>query len=216
MSWAHSLLERMLAEASVRARAESARARALLEELTGKRLAIAVQGTPWHSSPFVLQSTGEALRLLRTTPEAGEAPDATISGAPLSLLALARDADAVIQRGDVHIGGDAQVAQRFRELIHLLAPDLEHELSGVLGRSTAHVLMSAVQTAAGAARSAAWTSLRNLAEYLAHEDGTLVPRAEAEHFLRGVEHVREQLDRLEVRIAQLERSAAGTGGAEPR
>lgn len=212
MSWAQSLLERMLAQASVRARAESPHARALLEELAGKRLAIAVHGTPWQNAPLVVQSTGEALRLQAL---GGDAPEATISGAPLSLLALTRDADAVIQRGDVHITGDAQVAQRFRELVQLLAPDLEHELSRVLGRGPAHVLMGALQAAAGAARSAAWTSVRNVAEYLAHESGELVPRGQAEHFLRGVEQAREQLDRLETRLARLERHATGTGGAEP-
>jgi ubiquinone biosynthesis accessory factor UbiJ len=229
MSPVRSLLERALAQASARARTESPRARALLEELAGKRLAIAVVGTSFERTPLVVSCNGQSLGIMETadaatpagtsTPDAAAgaagAADATLSGAPLSLLALTRDAEAVIHRGDVHVTGDAQVAQRFRELGVLLAPDLEHELSRLLGRSAAHLLMSGLRTASHAAREVARTSVRNLAEYLAHENGTLVSRAEAEHFLRGVEQAREQLDRLEARIAQLERSAAGTGGAEP-
>jgi ubiquinone biosynthesis protein UbiJ len=227
------MLERVLAEASARARAESPRARALLDELTGKRMAVAVAGTAFEHAPLVVICNGQSLGLMEiahapapgadTThsadvahgPDAAHGADAMISGAPLSLLALTRDAEGVIHRGDVHVTGDAQVAQRFRELAMLLAPDPEHEASRLIGRSAAHLLMSGLRSAGQAAREVAWTSARNLAEYLAHENGTLVSRAEAEHFLRGVEQAREQLDRLEARVAQLERSAAGMGGAEP-
>lgn len=233
MSAVRSVLERVLAEASARTRTESPRARALLEELAGKRIAVAVAGTPFEHSPLIVICNGQSLGLMETADtgaatadgSGGEAratahsaahgADAVISGAPLSLLALTRDAEAAIRRGDVHIIGDAQVAQRFRDLAVLFAPDLEHEASRLIGRSAAHLLMSGLRSAGQAAREVAWTSARNLAEYLAHENGTLVSRAEAEHFLRGVEQAREQLDRLEARVAQLERSAAGTGGAEP-
>ena len=43
-----------------------------------------------------------------------------------------------------------------------------------------------------------------MAEYLAHERGDLVPRAEAEDFYRGVERLREDLDRLDARTRALE------------
>jgi ubiquinone biosynthesis protein UbiJ len=215
MSWIESLIGRMLAQASARARAESPRARELLEELAGRRLAVAISGTAWQDAPLIVVCSGEELRLQQAAAGTGDAADATISGAPLSLLALTRDAQTVIHRGDARISGDAQVAQRFRELAGLLAPDLEHELSRVLGRSAAHVVMGGLRKANDAARTAAWTSVRNVAEYLAHESGELVSRSEAEHFLRGVEQAREQLDRLEARLTQLTRRLAGTGGAEP-
>jgi ubiquinone biosynthesis protein UbiJ len=48
------------------------------------------------------------------------------------------------------------------------------------------------------------TGVRNVAEYLAHERGDLVPRAEAEDFYRGVERLREDLDRLEARTRFME------------
>jgi len=202
-----SVIERALSRACNRARRDSPRACAILAQLAGKRLAVAVSGTPWAQQPIVIESTGAALRLVP------HVADATVSGAPLSLLALTRaEPEAVIRRGDVRIEGDAQVAQRFRELAPLLLPDLEHELSRFTGRSAAHLLMGAFRTAADTVRRSAWTGAQNLAEYLAHESGQLVSRHEAEHFLRGVEQAREQLDRLEARLAQLERHSNGLGG----
>ena len=60
--------------------------------------------------------------------------------------------------------------------------------------------------ATGFGRRAATTGVRNVAEYLAHERRDLVPRAEAEDFYRGVERLREDLDRLEARARPAGRS----------
>ena len=128
-----------------------------------------------------------------------------ISGTPLSLLALTRsDPQAVISRGDVRIDGDGGIAQQFRELALLLRPDLEQALSAVVGRSAAHVVLRGLRGVDAWTRATAWTSVQNVAEYLAHERRDLVSRAESEHFLRGVDELREQLDRIAARTAHLE------------
>jgi ubiquinone biosynthesis protein UbiJ len=57
----------------------------------------------------------------------------------------------------------------------------------------------------GWTRKAATTSVRNIAEYLGHERRDLVPRNEAEQFLRGVDSLREDVDRLAARIEHLTR-----------
>jgi ubiquinone biosynthesis accessory factor UbiJ len=198
------MIERALQAAVARAMLESPRARELIAALAGRRITLEVRGTPFT---VTVQSTGTELRLHRAAPGAAAElkTDATISGAPLSLLALAGDApEAVIQRGDVRIDGDAEIAQQYRELAVLLRPDLENALSGLFGRSAAHLLMRGLRGAAAWTRASAWTGVQNLAEYLAHERGDLVSRAEAEHFLRGVDELREQLDRIQARTAQLE------------
>ena len=218
MNWLESLLQRLLSRACARARAESPRAAQLLAELAGRRLAIAVAGTPFERRSLVVTCTGLTLSLTAGDASPPAAPaDATVRGAPLSLLALlGGDPQAVIQRGDVQIEGDAQLVQRFEDLGRLFAPDFEHALSQLLGRPAAHVLMGGVRAAASSAREAAWTSVRNVAEYLAHETGDLVSRPEAADFMHGVEQAREQLDRLELRLALLERQADSlAGGAEP-
>ena len=109
----------------------------------------------------------------------------------------------MLQRGDVRIEGDAELAQKFRELALLLRPDLEEELSLVLGDVPAHQIGRFARAAFGWARKAATTTVRNAAEYLGHERRDLVPRAEAEQFLHGVDTLREDLDRLAARIELL-------------
>ncbi|HWW20721.1 MAG TPA: SCP2 sterol-binding domain-containing protein [Steroidobacteraceae bacterium] len=190
-------IERLLGHAVARARSDSPRAVALMAELAGRKLRVQVLGTPLA---LRLECDGQALHLC---PD--QHTDAAIVGAPLSLLALAgEDPQAVITRGDVTIGGDAQIAQGFRELGMLLRPDLEAGLSQLFGRSGAHVAMQGLRVAGDWARATAWTATQNVAEYLAHERGDLVSRAEAEHFLRGVEQLREQVDRLDARLSHLE------------
>jgi len=195
------VLEHLLDRAVTRAMADSPRATALIHALRGRRLAIEVRGTPWR---VVIESTGRTLKLLR--PGAAAAPaDATIVGAPLSLLALTGDdPQAVIHRGDARIEGDGEIAQQFQELGLLLRPDLEAGMARLLGRSGAHMAMRGLRAAAGWTRTAAWTQVRNVAEYLAHESGDLVSRPESEHYLRGVERLREQLDRIDARLQIME------------
>jgi ubiquinone biosynthesis protein UbiJ len=180
----------------------SPRAQQLCAELAGRRVAVAIAGSPRQ---VLVESTGLSLKL--SAVEAGVAADATISGGPFSLLALSGAApEAVLQRGDVRIDGDAELAQKFRELALLLRPDLEDELSLVVGDVPAHQLGRFARAAFGWTRKAAATTVRNAAEYLAHERRDLVPRSEAEQFLQGVDTLREDVDRLAVRIDLLTRS----------
>ena len=176
----------------------SVRARQLCRELAGRSLAIELR----EIARLRLESSGETLTLRRDDAPA----DATVSGGPLGLLALARAApEAALQRGAVVISGDAEVAQRFRELGSLLAPDLEEELSLLLGDVPAHQLARVVSLGAAWTRKAARTTLANFAEYLGHERADLVPRAEGEQFLRGVDELREAVDRLEARLERVAR-----------
>jgi ubiquinone biosynthesis accessory factor UbiJ len=174
----------------------SPRAQQLCAELIGRSVAIEVR----EVTRFLVESTGTTLRITR----GGGAADAQIVGGPFGLLGLAGDApDAVLQRGDVEIRGDVELAQKFRELALLLRPDLEDALSQVIGDVPAHQIGRFGRMVLGWTRRAAETTVENLAEYLAHERHDLVPRNEGEQFLRGVDAVREDVDRLDARITLL-------------
>jgi ubiquinone biosynthesis accessory factor UbiJ len=210
--FAGALIERVLNAAVARAAAESPRTRELLLALSERRLAVEISGTAWK---ILLQCTGSTLKV--DSLESGVVPDAKLIGTPLSLLALSgADPQAVIQRGDVRIEGDTEIAQQFRELALLLRPDLESAMSDLLGRSGAHVLMRGMQGAAAWTQRTAWTGVQNLSEYLAHERGDLVSRAESEHVMRGIDDLREQVDRLDARAAQVEQQLhASSAGEKP-
>jgi ubiquinone biosynthesis accessory factor UbiJ len=185
----------------------SPRAGELCAALTGKRVRIEARALGWV---LIAEALNTSIRLTKDD-AGGQPPDAEISGSLLNLAALAGShPEEVIQRGDVTIRGDAEVAQKFRELAMLLRPDVEEELSRLIGDTPAHQALRLVRMATGFGKRAAQTGVRNVAEYLAHETGDLVPRAEAEDFYRGVERLREDLDRLEARAGLIEQA-----GAEP-
>lgn len=180
----------------------SPRARQLCRELEGKRVRVAVSGI----TQLLVESTGETLRVTRDTATPAEAE---LTGGLLSLMALAgHSPDAVLQRGDVQISGDAELAQKYRELARLLRPDLEEELSIAIGDVPAHQIGRFVRAAFGWTRKATATTVRNVSEYLAHERQHLVPRAEADQFLKGVDVLRENVDRLEARTELLSQQLA--------
>ena len=182
----------------------SPRAQELCEALKGRAVSVEARGPGWM---LFIESLGTSLKLTRNV--APREPDAAIGGSLLSLAALAgREPEQVIQRGDVTIRGDAEVAQKFRELFTLLRPDIEEELARLVGDTPAHQAMRLVRMAGGFGRRAVQTGVRNAAEFLAHERGDLVPRAEAEDFYRGVERLREDLDRLDARARLIEQSTA--------
>jgi ubiquinone biosynthesis protein UbiJ len=184
----------------------SPRAGELLAALSGKTVRIEARGLGWV---LLAESLGSSIRLTKDG-GADRPPDAEIEGSLMNLAALAgAHPEEVIRRGDVTIRGDAETAQKFRELAMLLKPDVEEELARLIGDTPAHQALRFVRMAAGAGRRAAHTSVRNIAEYLAHERRDLVPRAEAEDFYRGVERLREDLDRLDARASVIEQADAG-------
>jgi ubiquinone biosynthesis protein UbiJ len=192
------LIESLIENVLNRGLPRSIRAQQLCRELEGRRVGVSVPGI----GRWVLESTGLTLKLSRDS--AATPADAEVTGGVVSLMALAgSNAQEVLQRGDASITGDAELAERFQELGRLLRPDLEEELSGFIGDVPAHQVGRFARAAMSFGKRAAATTVRNAAEFLAHEKRDLVPRAEGDQFLKGVDALREDVDRLEARIDQL-------------
>jgi ubiquinone biosynthesis protein UbiJ len=202
------VLEARLNRALNSALAESSRAQVLCAVLANRRLRVIMTGSPWAAT---LESDGSQVQArIGNAGDAGRDPaspaaDATIAGSALSLLGLMGDEQrTLIQRGSVQISGDGEVAQKFAELAALLRPDVEQQLASVVGRVPAHLLWQGVRGVFSRGRALASGQLRNAADYLSHERRELVPQAEAEHFYRQVDALREQVDRVEAAITHLE------------
>jgi ubiquinone biosynthesis protein UbiJ len=177
----------------------STRARELCNELRGRQLAIWAAGTPWS---VLVESLGSSLKLTRS---ASDAAEARVYGSPLSLVSLAGpEAEAALRRGDVRIEGDIELAQQYRQLLQLLRPDLEEELSRLIGDSPAHRLFRLADGALAFGRRSAATLTQTTGEYLVHEQRVLVPRAEAEALFREIESTRDAAERLAARLRELE------------
>jgi ubiquinone biosynthesis protein UbiJ len=178
----------------------SPRARQLCAELSGRSIVIRMR------EMLRLKVSSNGLTLEIAPADADTQADATFSGGPFSLFALAGNrAQASVQSGAVAMTGDSHIAQKFSQLLQLLRPDPEEELSLLVGDVAAHQLARLARAGRDFGARAADTALNNLAEFLGHERADLVPRHEGEQFLRGVDALREGVDRAQARIDLLAR-----------
>lgn len=182
---------------------QSARATAIAQQLDGRALALEFAGTP--VTLLFRVTEGRIAIGLRAD---GDAADATLTGSPLSLLSMVGpDAEERFRGSSIRIAGDAEVAQKFRDLLQQAQPDLEEELSRVVGDVAAHQVASFARGFLDWGRKAADSFSANVAEYLQEEGRDVPARVEVEEFLESVDQLREATDRLEARLARLESRA---------
>jgi ubiquinone biosynthesis accessory factor UbiJ len=176
----------------------SAQAAALARRLQGTSLQIDIDGitrirASAHQGRLALLAADDS------------AADATISGSLPALLQLLKGgANREPGRPAAQIRGDAEIANRYRELFVLARPDPEEELSRWIGDFPARRLSQLAERALERARHARRTAGENIAEYLQEEGRDLVNKTELEEFLRGVDELRETADRIEARLGRLE------------
>ena len=138
------------------------------------------------------------------------AADALISGSLPALLRLLKGGANRESGGPAaQIRGDAEIADRYRELFMLARPDPEEELSRWIGDFPARRVSLFARRALEFARRARRTAGENIAEYLQEEGRDLVNRTELDEFLRGVDELRETFDRIEARLGRLEQRLEG-------
>jgi ubiquinone biosynthesis accessory factor UbiJ len=139
--------------------------------------------------------------------------DAVISGSAPALLQMLRGGGAASAqvKSSVQIRGDAEIANLYRELFTAARPDLEEELSRWVGDMPARHLSQLAKSVRTWARRARRTAGENIAEYLQEEGRDLVTKTEMEEFLRGVDTVRDGVERVEARLKGLEQRVKGSG-----
>jgi ubiquinone biosynthesis protein UbiJ len=157
---------------------ESTRARELCERLDGKVIAIRVRDT-------------------------GLAGYFEIARDSLN-LATSSDAEPdVVITGSLDLTGDAATAQAFQQLLTHARPDIEEELSMVIGDTAAHGLGQFARAVAQWARDTRSIMGDNIREYLQEESRDVPSRYEVEQFSRRVGQLRDDVDRLAVRVRRL-------------
>jgi ubiquinone biosynthesis protein UbiJ len=178
---------------------ESAQAASIARHLEGRSLRVDV------ASLLSIRAAVHSGRLLLSN-DGREQADAVISGSATSLLnLLTADVSHPMRGTAAEVRGDAEVANRFRDLFKLARPDIEGEVSRFIGEIPAHGLARLARSALDWGRRAAASGRANIAEYLQEESRDLVNKTELAEFLRGVDEAREAADRVEARLAQLER-----------
>jgi ubiquinone biosynthesis protein UbiJ len=136
--------------------------------------------------------------------------DANISGTVPALLQLLKGgASRKPGTPAAQIRGDAEIANRYRELFMLARPDPEEELSRWIGDFPARRVSEFARHALAFARHVRRTAGENIAEYLQEEGRDLVNKTELEEFLHDVDELRETADRIEARLGRLEARLKG-------
>ena len=180
-------------------------ARELCADLDGKTVAVRVRQTALaayfriHEDSIDLTGSYE-----------GE-PDVVVSGSLMALGRLATpDASDAIREGSVELHGDAHVAQSFQKLLRYSRPDLEEEISGIIGDPAAQMLGDLGRRMRQWGRNAGETMRQNVGEYLQEEADILVSREEVRRFQRDVSVLRDDVARIEARLNRFEQQHKGT------
>lgn len=174
-------------------------ARELVQQLDGQVVAIRVRDS---ALAMFFQVGPDALELIEATDE----PDVIISGSLLTLGGLATGAGGGI--GAIDMSGNIETAQGFQQLMAYGKPDLEEELSSIVGDVAARGLSDVARNVLRWGRDAHATIEQNVTEYLQEESRALPSRYEIDRFRDRVNVLRDDVDRLDARLARLERSEA--------
>jgi ubiquinone biosynthesis protein UbiJ len=173
-------------------------ARELCEKLSGTVVAVRVKNTAL-AGWFIVHD--DSIELVA---DSDRTPDVLISG---SLLMLARMAGVsgigAVRDGSLELTGDPQLAADFQQLLTYAKPDLEEELSSVVGDVAAHRIGEVARGIANWSRSARATMGANIREYLQEESRELPSRYEVERFTNDVNTLRDDVDRLAARLQRL-------------
>jgi len=191
---------------------DSAQAAALARSLEGSSLLVEVTGIA-HIRAVVFGGRLALLTAEQSGADQSAAANAAISGSLPALLQLLKGGPGRGLHGApgraAQIRGDAEIANRYRELFMLARPDPEEELSRWIGDLPARRLSQFASSALEAARRVRRTAGENIAEYLQEEGRDLVNKTELEEFLRGVDDARDTADRIEARLSRLEQRVKG-------
>jgi len=171
----------------------------LCEKLDGTIVAVRVRDTSL-AAWFVVHND-----YLELTADCDDDPDVVITGSIITLARMAGEPGVgALRDGSLELTGDAHLADDFQRLLEFAKPDLEEELSNVVGDAAAHRLGEIARGVSGWASNARSTMGANIREYLQEESRDAPSRYEVDRHARNVDTLRDDVDRLEARINRLQ------------
>lgn len=131
--------------------------------------------------------------------------DTTITGTPLGLLQFYRQVNQNegVSGSSVKITGDLELGEQLRDWLNALELDFEEPLSKIFGDMMANKVVT------GAKELFSWLGKtqkslgQDLTEYLQEEAAFLPSRIELNEFLNDVDNIRNDVERIELRLHHL-------------
>ena len=173
-----------------------------LEEVEGARVRIVVLPL---SRPIEVAFSGNRIEVSRpedSEDEEGAGVVISGSGSALAAFLLERGARDSLPPG-LSVRGDLALATRLVRLARCYRFDWEEVLSRYLGDAAAHETARLSRAAGRWGLAAADTLARDVAEYLSEESGLVAGTAALARFCDAVDELRDDVERLEARIAGL-------------
>jgi len=133
--------------------------------------------------------------------QADRQPDVTLSCPPDIILRALIDHDKLFS--SVKLGGSVDVAESLAFVFRNLKWDAEADLARVIGDMPAHRLSIIGQSLARSLRSGWRNAVENLREYAVEESAMLPAPGDVANFNEAVNRLRDDVARLEKRLARL-------------
>jgi len=173
--------------------------RAALRGLAGNTVAVVLDDTRYRLS---LRITADGMVV-----DEGPAPDAevTIRGTPAAFLGFLRGEKAA-SAGRIDISGDVALAQEFQAVLKNLELDWEESLSSLIGDTLARKAGNLIRGTARFITQTRHTLEADISEYLRYETEVLPDRAEIDEFNSAVDTLRNDVERLKIRITRLQQA----------
>jgi ubiquinone biosynthesis protein UbiJ len=127
-------------------------------------------------------------------------------------LLLNRDEKTNTFTPDMEINGDANLAQRFQQILRNMEIDWEEHLSHWIGDTAAHKLGRVFKQGRELLKEVHQTICMDISEYLRYEKNILPDKDEVEEYIAAVDVLRNDAERLQLRMARLQKIITGKAG----
>ncbi|MEO5573887.1 MAG: SCP2 sterol-binding domain-containing protein [Gammaproteobacteria bacterium] len=183
-----------------------------LSALAGKVIAVEFKGLDWNWYLLPAESG------IQVRNDYEGIVDTKLRGTPWALLRLGtqkKEGDtSAIFSGDVEISGDVGLGQRFKQILDEIDIDWEELLSKVIGDIPAHQAGNAARRARAWGARSLETLAHNFAEYQQEEARNLPAAYEMAGFLKAVDVIRDDVERMAQRVRRLQDHLAKPQGGE--
>ncbi len=176
-----------------------ARAYMLLQPLTQKTLAFRMQNPDFECSFVFAQRTVHLLGHFES------AADVTLTASAKSLLQYVRDQSTPPAQLNIKITGDLLVLKHALCLLNEVKPDWEEGLSYWVGDMAAHKLGVFGQGLWSWSKTSIARVKQQIQFFLSEQNQEWLTRGELESFSETMDHLRIDVERLELKVARLER-----------